>query len=358
MHSEESEKTYRNLFIYNPECLWVLDSETYYFIDVNDAAIRHYGYSREEFLSMTALQLRPEKDRKRFIELNRLPNEIPHNTGIWEHIKKDGSIIKVQVSVQNMKYNGRPARLVLSIDVTDKLKYEEERENIIRDLIQRNKALEQFAYIISHNLRAPLANIKGISAILQDSVISREEQTEGLLNLGLSVERLDEVIRDLMEILHVKKSLHEQKTTINFQKLTDNILASLDLRDIDYKIISDFTEVNEVFTIKSYIHSIFYNLIANAVKYRRNDVPGLLEIKSRKENDKIILTFSDNGSGIDLKTRGDEVFGLYKRFHSNVEGRGMGLYMVKTQIETLGGSIDIESEINKGTTFTIILKND
>jgi signal transduction histidine kinase len=115
----------------------------------------------------------------------------------------------------------------------------------------------------------------------------------------------------------------------------------------------DFSEIDEFLTLKSYLYSIFYNLISNSIKYRQQLIPGIIDIKSRLVKEKIELIFTDNGMGIDLQKKGEEVFGLYKRFHTDIEGKGMGLFMVKTQVETLGGKISIQSEVNKGTEFTI-----
>jgi signal transduction histidine kinase len=123
------------------------------------------------------------------------------------------------------------------------------------------------------------------------------------------------------------------------------------------RILSDFSEVDEIYSLRIYMYSIFYNLIGNSIKYGKPNVPPLIEIKSRKENGKIILTFKDNGLGIDMKTNGDKIFGLYRRFHSHVEGKGMGLFMVKTQVESLGGRITVASEVNKGTEFTLVFEN-
>jgi PAS domain S-box-containing protein len=115
----ESERKYRNLFENNPMPMWVLESSTLRFLDINESAIRQYGYSREEFLSMTATDIRPEQEKKRFLELDRSGTGTT-NTGIWRHIKKDGSIIHVEVSVHETAFDGRRARLVLSNDVTEK----------------------------------------------------------------------------------------------------------------------------------------------------------------------------------------------------------------------------------------------
>ena len=104
-------------------------------------------------------------------------------------------------------------------------------------------------------------------------------------------------------------------------------------------------------------YSIFYNLISNSVKYRRPKIGTIIEIKSHLVNNQIELTFSDNGMGIDLSRNGDQVFGLYKRFHTHIEGKGMGLFMVKTQVENLGGAISINSKPNEGTIFKIVFEN-
>jgi signal transduction histidine kinase len=119
-------------------------------------------------------------------------------------------------------------------------------------------------------------------------------------------------------------------------------------------ILWNFTEAEEIVTIKSYLHIIFFNLISNSLKYRQPTVPPMIKITSRKENDKIVLLFEDNGIGIDLSKVGEHVFGLYKRFHTDkADGKGMGLYMVKTQVESMGGKISISSEVNTGTQFRI-----
>ena len=106
------------------------------------------------------------------------------------------------------------------------------------------------------------------------------------------------------------------------------------------------------------MHSIFYNLIINSIKYKQVDIPIIIQIKSELLQNKLILSVRDNGSGIDLTKNKELVFGLYKRFHRKVEGKGMGLYMVKTQVESLNGKIHIESEVNIGTEFIIEFELD
>ncbi len=245
-------------------------------------------------------------------------------------------------------------------DLTEEKKAESERAKMISDITQRNKDLEQFSYIISHNLRSPVANIIGITEELKDETHSAESKLLLAEALSSDVKRLENVIVDLNTILQTKREINELKEKVNLSELVDNIKLSINdlIQRRGVVITSDFSEIDDVIFIKSYIHSIFYNLISNSIKYRQSDCDALIEIKSHYIDGQIVLTFKDNGRGIDLKAKGDQIFGLYKRFHSDTEGKGMGLYMVKTQVEALGGKISVVSEVDHGSTFTIEFENN
>ncbi len=240
-------------------------------------------------------------------------------------------------------------------DITEKHLAEMERKKLTDELIQRNKDLEQFAYIVSHNLRAPVANILGFVNMLKVGALAEHDQKEYINALSLSVSKLDEVILDLNTILQVKREVNEMKELVTFSELVNDITNSISnsIKNENVLIKTDFSQINQFTTLKTYLYSIFYNLISNSIKYRKPNERPEIEIKSTKQDSLLKLTFKDNGMGIDLRRKGNQVFGLYKRFHSQIEGRGLGLYMVKTQVETLGGKIDIHSEVNVGTEFTI-----
>ncbi|WP_460471398.1 PAS domain-containing sensor histidine kinase, partial [Emticicia fontis] len=243
-----------------------------------------------------------------------------------------------------------------SRDITALKMAEQERVKMTDDIVIRNKNLEQFAYIVSHNLRAPVANISGIIYVLQTMNLDKRQGKLMIDELSKSINKLDEVILDLNDILLRKDGhLYQLKETVYFSELVENIQLSISNMIVEgqFAIVSDFSAVNEFMTTKSYLYSIFYNLISNSIKYRRSDIDSFINIKSKLGNNKLILIFEDNGLGIDLNKKGDQVFGLYKRFHDHTEGKGMGLHMVKTQVEALGGKISLESEVNKGTTFMI-----
>jgi len=241
-------------------------------------------------------------------------------------------------------------------DITERKLSELQEKKIAAELIQRNKDLEQFAYIISHNLRAPVANIRGISEALHDGDLTDQDKilfTEGLI---ASAKKLDNVIMDLNHILQVKHEVNENKERVQFSQIVNDIKFTLSgMSDADmFQITHDFSAVDEMTTLKSYVHSIFYNLISNSIKYRQPQLAPVIEISSARNGDRIELRFRDNGIGIDLEKKGEQIFGLYKRFHPQMaEGKGMGLYMVKTQVETLNGKISVQSKVNQGTEFRI-----
>jgi PAS domain S-box-containing protein len=239
-------------------------------------------------------------------------------------------------------------------DITERKISDLERDKILADLVQRNKDLEQFTYIVSHNLRAPVANILGMSNMINSSDFDIDEHQEVKTALATSVNMLDQIIIDLNQILQVTGNVNEKKEDVLFKYLVDDINLSLSnlIESENAAVTYNFNAGQGISTIKSYMYSIFYNLILNAIKYKRPHVDPSISIFTRKSEGKLEILFKDNGKGINEKNL-KNLFGLYKRFDTNVEGKGMGLFMVKIQVETLGGKISVQSEPGAGTTFKV-----
>jgi PAS domain S-box-containing protein len=240
-------------------------------------------------------------------------------------------------------------------DITEKKKLELEREKITSDLLQRNKALEQFTYIISHNLRAPLANIIGLSDLLTQLDIEDGELNEIVNGIGKSANKLDEVILDLNQVLQINEDINENIEVISLPQLIEDIKFSIRnlIEKENVNIVCNFEDADDLPSVKSFIHSIFYNLVLNSIKYRSPGRPPVIRIGTKLVNEKLVIRFSDNGRGIDTNRHAGELFGLYKRFDTSVEGKGMGLFMVKMQVESLGGHISVISKLNQGTEFQL-----
>lgn len=255
-----------------------------------------------------------------------------------------------------VEYNEISGYCISALDITKRKMQELEKQIIITDLTQRNRDLEQFSYIVSHNIRAPLSSILGLADILDRSIDEKDRQF-ALAGITKSAKNLDSVIKDLNDILKTRREISEIKVDVSFTELVKNIQESLRylINESEAIINYNFDEADSISTIKSYMQNVFYNLISNSIKYAREGIPPRIDIWTEKKNDKIILNFSDNGIGIDLERHGHQLFGLYKRFNLSVEGKGIGLYMVKTQVEALNGSIKVISTLNKGTHFAITL---
>ena len=270
--------------------------------------------------------------------------------------KPDGTLRWNNVRWLNVRNSdqGHLGFILANKDITEMKTAMLERERVTADLIQHIKDLEQFTYIISHNLRAPVANIIGLSEMLREDMLDPDDKKEVVERVSQSIKNIDGVIQDLNDILRARELVNEKKDEIYFIDLVNTIKTSIFNTITSEKVQFECTfNIASMFTVKSYLYSIFYNLVSNSIKYRQPGAPPLISIESRKVKDKIELRFNDNGKGIDLDKNAAQIFGLYKRFDTTMEGKGMGLFMVKTQVEALGGSIKIKSKLNHGTEFII-----
>lgn len=320
-----------------------------------------FGINKEDVTPSTELFLsfmHPDDYNQIKIQVDEAFKNLKATSYNFRFVKKDGTV-RYGYTERRFEFdkNNKPMRLLGVVqDITERKLIEDEREKMTLNIIQHTKNLEQFASIVSHNLRAPVANILGLANILQNN-ISETDKVKSLQFLFKATEQLDVVLKDLNKILQVKAEINEYKEEINFNNLVKSIKSSIhtQIEEETVDIITDFSEVERIVSVKSYIHSIFYNLISNSIKYRQKDKGSVIRIKSNLSNGKIKLSFKDNGTGIDLVKHGSKIFGLYNRFHSNIEGKGIGLFMVKTQVESLGGNIDIKSKPGEGTEFIIEL---
>lgn len=226
------------------------------------------------------------------------------------------------------------------------------------ELIEQNGRLEQFAYIISHNLRAPLARLVGLAGIL-NTARTVEEKDQIIQFMVTSTNEFDHVIKDLSYILGIQKLSTKVLGQINFGEVVDKVFTMLEMEVKETKsvLIKDYVEPFHIFSLPQYVESVVYNLLSNAIKYRHPERKPEIRIQARHEGEWTKIEITDNGLGIDLKNHHNNLFGLYKRFHFHVEGKGLGLYLVRTQVEALGGRIEVTSQVNDGTTFSIFLKN-
>ncbi|HEU5148208.1 MAG TPA: ATP-binding protein [Chryseosolibacter sp.] len=232
----------------------------------------------------------------------------------------------------------------------------QELQKTNKELIEHNNQLEQFAFIAAHNLRAPLVRVLGLANLIQMGE-SEEDKRAALEKMICAAHDLDQVVKDLNAILNIKRHTGNfAEVDLNESLTRTKRILEKEIEDTGTRIIHNFSEADRVYAIAPYVESILYNLISNAIKYRDPVRAPYIAIKTTHEQDFVCLAVMDNGLGIDLRKYKQNIFSLYKRFHLHVEGKGLGLYLVKTQIEALGGRVDVRSEPNEGTTFHVYFK--
>jgi PAS domain S-box-containing protein len=327
----------------------------------NPAYINMSGYEIEEILGKSPnLFMGKNSDTQ---QIEKLTNAINHKEECLLEItcyKKDQSEYQVRLSfipVYNLEHE-LSHWISIQRDITEEKKSEKEKEHLIRELTKNNKDLKQFSYITSHNLRAPLSNLTGLLNLIEDIPIEDEELKEILTGFQKSTHLLNETINDLAKVIIIRDNSSLQNEEVFIKDVFQNVFNQLhfQIKTHEPELNINFGDVTTIHTNKAYFESIILNLLTNSIKYRSEDRKLVIEINSNKINNAIIVTFKDNGIGIDLKRNKDKIFGLYQRFHNYPDSKGLGLYLVKSQIESIGGTIDIESVVNKGTTFTLTLK--
>lgn len=235
------------------------------------------------------------------------------------------------------------------------LQANENLETLTQHLSGQNKQLADFAHITSHNLRSPVSNLNALLH-LYDISESEEERKVLFEKFEIVTNHLTSTLNTLIEALKTKKESIKELEEIEFEEIMSKTkeMISGQIIKMNSIITSDFTKAPKIKYHKTYLESIFLNLVTNALKYSAPDRNPEIHIKTEVINKKIKLTIHDNGLGIDLEKHGHKLFGLNKTFHRHPDAKGVGLYLTKIQIETMGGSIYATSEVNKGSVFTVI----
>ncbi len=237
----------------------------------------------------------------------------------------------------------------------DDLKTKELKLQKSLDIIaSQNSRLFNFAHIVSHNLRSHTSNLSLLVQLIE-GIDNPEEKVALIGEIKHISSSLNITIEHLNEIVTIHTNRHQKRKVIKFKDalslVTNGISQMISMSKT--KIEADFKELEEIDYIPAYLESILLNLITNAIKYKHPDKDPVIQIKTYLQDGNQYLMFSDNGRGIDMKLFKDKIFGMYKTFHYNEDAVGIGLFLTKNQVESLDGKITVESEVDKGTTFTI-----
>jgi len=365
---QASEEKYRTLFYQSPLPKWIYDIETLRFLEVNESAVRHYGYSQDEFKSMTIRDIRPAEDLPRLMEdvegIRMSPDAYVDNS--WRHIKKDGEIIDVELTAHGIEFGQRKARMVIVNDITGRKRSEVLLRQLHQDLEKRamelagsNAELERFAYIASHDLQEPLRMVSSFLQLLQKKYQGQlDDKANQYIHYAVDgAERMKTLILDLLEYSRVGSG------KAGFVPVDMNGVIR-EVGDIfREKIIATHAEVNiaplpEAFGDRVQLVQLMQNLIGNALKYH-SEKPPVINIEGKEIPGGCEYCVQDNGIGIDPMFF-EKIFIIFQRLHnkSDYTGTGIGLAICKKIVERHGGRIWVESAPGKGSSFffTIIKK--
>ncbi len=263
------------------------------------------------------------------------------------------------IGLSEMK-NGRCVRLYGTFqDIHDKKVAELELASILDVTSDQNKRLLNFAHIVSHNLRSHSGNLAMTLEFLKNE--KDEKEKVDLMNmLEVSVNHLEETVIHLNDVVALNIKTDDNLQTVNLNYHMDGAISSVQamLKLVGGEIENTISEQIRVKAVPAYLDSVFLNFLTNSIKYHLIGRHPKIRISAKRKNGKIALSIKDNGMGIDMEKHGSKLFGMYKTFHHHPDSKGIGLFITKNQVEAMGGTIDVKSKVDIGTTFTIYLNEE
>lgn len=359
-----AEIKFRGLLESAPDAMIIVNDQGLIQI-INKQTEKMFGYSPGELINKPVEVLIP----KRYSKKHKLHTEgfftNPKSINLLERsefygIDKYGKEFPVQLSLSPLQTEEGLLVSAALRDITAEkqaeariLKSKENLEVLADKLGKQNTQLADFVQITSHNLRAPVSNLNA----LLDLYNTAEDDDEKHMLFGKFERVINHLTLTLNTLVEALKTKNDKATVKNvfFDEIlnrTKEVLAA-QIAEKNVIITDDFSQVNKISYNKIYLESIFLNLVENAIKYSAKNKTPEIHVSSEVVDGNVILKFKDNGLGIDLKKHGHKLFKLNKVFHRHPNAKGVGLFMTKVQIETMGGSISATSAVNEGTTFII-----
>ncbi|MEI1277580.1 PAS domain S-box protein [Leptospira venezuelensis] len=361
-----SEKKFSEAFHSSGNGIILLDRNGH-FLELNQSFAKMIGYEPDELLFKSFQDVTYPEDLNVGAEAFRkiIDGERDSAQFAKRYIHKKGHIVWVFITgVAVRKDSGELMFIVSQIQDISRKRI---LENILREknarlksvgthLKERISQLEEFNQIVSHNMRSPIGNISTLVKFLEEAE-TEEERVEYMDYLKTTSDQLLTTLNEIVEVIKIRQSPKIVSEEILFESVFSRVKAMFlgQILECDAEIIVDFSESPSIVYPPVYLESIFLNLLSNSLKYRSESPHPVIRFRTYWSRGNHVLEVQDNGLGIDLNKHGDQIFKLHKRFHRNTDGRGLGLFMTKNQIESLGGEIHVESAPGQGTKFIIHL---
>lgn len=349
--SETFENAAIGMALVDPENKW---------IRVNKNLSESLGYTQEELLSLTMQEITHPDDLEKLNQMIDLANSGLRDSYQIEkrYFHKNGNVVHVLLTVTTVRdLNGKLSYYIAQIlDLTERIGAEKRLNILVNVTKEQNESLLNFAHIVSHNLRSHSTNLSMLTKFLKDE--EDEKERENLNNMLVNAsDSLSDTIQHLNDVVQVKTGSLAKMQSVSILNMVERVEKSIEGLLSEQEAVShiNIQKSHFVNAVPAYLESIILNLYTNALKYRSSKRTPIIKISSSILEDSVIIEFKDNGQGIDLKRHKDKIFGMYKTFHNNKDAKGIGLFITKNQIESMNGTISVESEVNKGTIFYIKL---
>lgn len=357
---KENEERFKTIIEYSFDAIVILDEAG--LMQYASPSIHHLlGFEPEELIGKNCFDFiysedAPEVRRK----LESIMRNEEEDFADYRSVTKNGSLKWLEAKGKNMFDNKHVNGILVSLrDISERKRLMEEQTMLTNELQKYNNDLRQFSFITSHNLRAPVANLISLLSLYNHEQPADKFNLELIEKINECTLTLNDTLNDLVNVLVVRSNPNADKEFVRFSEIASKVESDTMalLKSAGGKIHYDFSKAEGIEYNRLHLESIFLNLISNAIKYSSPDRTLKIEISSEQTDEGTKLSFADNGIGIDLERYGDRVFGLYQRFHAAKEGKGLGLYMIRSQIVASGGDIQVFSKPGEGTVFVIYFRS-
>lgn len=327
---------------------------------VNDSVLRVTGYNREEIIGNSPRMFQFEKtDIQTISQIRDKLNSGKEVKAEILNMGKYGNEYWLQLDVVPL-YNSKKeisGYIAVEVDITEQKKKEQEINSLLSISHNQNERLKNFAHVVSHNLRAHAANFSALIDILRKQ-FPTDNENHIIEMLYRSSDSLNKTISDLGHVVRMTSTTLDSLSSVNLGKAAQKAVSDVAVfaQTNQVKIINDITQDVHVNVIPAYLDSILLNFLTNGIKYRDTERESFVRLSYIEEPAHHIVCIEDNGLGIDMEKHGQNLFGMYKRFHRNKDAVGLGLFITKSQIESMGGEVRVQSKVNEGSKFKVVLK--